>query len=182
MQLRNQDGCGVFYFNLFIDGIVTIVERVSSLSDVTIRKAVAADIDGMVELLGVLFAVEADFQIDASRQKQGLAILLKCNDRSCMLVAEFNRFIIGMCSAQLLVSTAEGGLKAIVEDLVVAAEYRKLGVGRRLLAEIEHWACGQGVKRLDLLADSCNSGALNFYEQLMWKRTNLVGLQKKILL
>ncbi|QJW48773.1 GNAT family N-acetyltransferase [bacterium BFN5] len=130
------------------------------MSDVTIRKAVAADIDGMAELLGVLFAVEMDFHVDSSRQKQGLAILLKCDDRSCMLVAEFNQLIIGMCSAQLLVSTAEGGLKAIVEDLVVAAEYRGMGVGRRLLAEIEHWACRQGVKRLDLLADCFNLGAI----------------------
>lgn len=152
------------------------------MADVTIRKAATTDIDGMAELLGALFAVETDFTVDASRQKHGLAMLLKGDTQSCVLVAEVNQLIVGMCSAQLLVSTAEGGLKAIIEDVVVAAEYRHMGVGRRLLSEIEQWACRQEAKRIDLLADCCNSGALNFYEQLMWKRTNLVGLQKKIML
>ena len=45
-----------------------------------------------------------------------------------------------MITGQLLVSTAEGGTSALVEDLVVAESHRGRGVGAGLLAEIERWA------------------------------------------
>ena len=45
--------------------------------------------------------------------------MLAQTDKSCVLVAEYNKKVVGMCTGQLLVSTAEGGFKVIVEDVVV---------------------------------------------------------------
>jgi GNAT superfamily N-acetyltransferase len=94
-------------------------------------------------------------------------------------VAEYQEEIIGMCSAQLLISTAEGGWKTLIEDVVVKEEYRGQGIGKKMLAFIADWAKSQGAKRLDLLADSYNTNGLKFYDKLQWKKTNLIALQKR---
>ena len=77
----------------------------------------------LVALLRQLFAIEEDFRIDEERQRRGLAMLLD-NPQALILVAEAAGRVIGMCSGQLLVSTAEGGPALLVEDVVVAEGFR----------------------------------------------------------
>lgn len=147
--------------------------------EVYVRQAQSADIEAMAALISFIFTLEEDFSVDMEKQRRGLEMLLRFPDRSCLFVAEAQQKIVGMCSAQLLVSTAEGGLKALVEDVVVAEEFRGQGIGRKMLATLSDWAVGKGVKRLDLLADRGNWTALDFYDRLGWNRTNLVALQKR---
>jgi GNAT superfamily N-acetyltransferase len=142
--------------------------------DVTIRRATAADLDALVRLLGVLFSLEADFRPDADRQRRGLALML--SDTVCrgVLVAELGGVVIGMVTAQLVVSTAEGGPAAVVEDMVVEEPERRHGVGRRLLEAAVAWARERGATRLQLLADRENAPALAFYERMGWRPTQLL--------
>ncbi|OLN30488.1 GCN5 family acetyltransferase [Desulfosporosinus metallidurans] len=95
------------------------------------------------------------------------------------MVAELNQQIVGMCTAQILVSTAEGGMVALIEDLVVEDAYRGQGIGKALLLSIESWAIARGVRRLQLLADRNNTLALDFYKKMNWKHTQLICLHKK---
>lgn len=148
--------------------------------DIFIRKGLPSDIDALIELLGLLFAIEADFSFNREKQRRGLAMLLDKDQDCCLLVAELNHKIVGMCTAQLLVSTAEGGLKAIIEDMVIAEGYRGRGLGRRLLSAVEQWAFQKGAKRLDLVADCHNIPALQFYKRMHWSGTDLIALQKKL--
>jgi ribosomal protein S18 acetylase RimI-like enzyme len=146
---------------------------------INVRPARAADLDAMAALIAIIFAVEADFVADAAKQRQGLAMFLEQPAGRCLLVAEIQEKVAGMCSAQLLISTAEGGWKAVVEDVVVAREFQGQGVGRKMLTALEEWAASQGVRRLDLLADRDNQRGLGFYSRTGWKKTNLIALQKK---
>ncbi|HWR44678.1 GNAT family N-acetyltransferase [Sporomusa sp.] len=148
--------------------------------DVTIRHAEMTDIESMLELLKALFAIETDFAVDSSKQRCGLELMLQEDPNRCVLVAEADQTVIGMCTAQLLISTAEGGLKAIIEDVVVKDAYRSRGIGIRLLKAVSQWAGSQGAKRLDLLADQHNRPAVNFYQKLGWSQTELVCLQKRL--
>mgnify|MGYP000853070447 CR=1 FL=1 len=84
-----------------------------------------------------------------------------------------------MVSGQILISTAEGGISVLVEDLVVKEVYRKRSIGKELLFKIERWAALKKAKRLQLLAESDNCPALNFYRHLNWKDTALICLNKK---
>ena len=145
-----------------------------------IRRAEIRDIGALVDLIGVLFAIETDFTVDIQRQRQGLFLMLEQPERCCIMVAEFDGRIVGMCTGQLLVSTAEGGAKVIVEDLVVAEKQRGHGVGSGLVDAVEKWAKGCGAKRMDLLADQRNHLALDFYCRREWQRTELVSLQKRL--
>jgi ribosomal protein S18 acetylase RimI-like enzyme len=146
---------------------------------ITIRTAKPSDIPQLVELLKELFTIEADFDFDQDKQTCGLNLLLN-SENDCILVAELfsdNR-VLGMCTVQTLISTAEGGAVGLLEDLVVAADFRYQGVGAKLLAEVVNWAECQGLKRLQLLADKNNRPALDFYQKQGWESTQLVCLRK----
>lgn len=144
----------------------------------TIRRAKAADISGMVRLLRILFSIETDFVFDEGKQQRGLEMMLSDCTNRCIMVAELNQQIVGMCTAQILVSTAEGGIAALIEDLVVEDAYRGEGIGKELLLSIEGWAIARGVRRLQLLADQNNTRALEFYRKMDWKVTELICLRK----
>ena len=96
----------------------------------------------------------------------------------CVLIAERNQHLVGMVTAQLVVSTAEGGLSAWIEDMVVAEEFRRKGIGCTLLDAMSAWAAEHGATRLQLLADRTNEPALRFYERMGWRQTRLVCLRK----
>ena len=126
-----------------------------------IRRAKIDDIDILVELLTTLFTIETDFIVDREKQQKGLLLMLEQNVQGCIMVAERDKKVIGMCSGQLLVSTAEGALKVIVEDLVVARNERNCGIGLALLSEIEKWAISCGASRMDL-ADKTQQFSVKF--------------------
>lgn len=148
-------------------------------SSVIIRKADPADIDQMIRLLEELFSIEEDFTFNEAAQRSGLAMMLDSHDNRCIMVAKAGKQVMGMCGAQLLVSTAEGRMVALIEDMVVAKSYRGQGIGKKLLLLIEQWANKKGAKRLQLLADTNNFPALRFYDQQNWAKTQLICLRKK---
>jgi len=146
---------------------------------ITIRTAKPSDIPQLVELLKDLFTIEADFDFDQDKQACGLNLLLK-SEKGCILVAHFlnDDKVLGMCTIQTLISTAEGGPVGLLEDLIVAADFRNQGIASKLVAEAVYWAECQGLKRLQLLADKNNLPALNFYQKQGWQSTQLVCLRK----
>ena len=148
------------------------------VTDLVIRPARLEDIAAMAGLLSLLFAVEEDFSADRDKQRAGLEMFFKHPAGRYLIVAEHQQQVIGMCSTQLLISTAAGGWKALVEDVVVAEQFRGQGIGKKLLDALAGWAEQQGVIRMDLLADRNNSAALDFYDRLRWRSTNLIALQK----
>lgn len=144
-----------------------------------IRRANYSDIKSMIRLLRILFSIETDFEVDESTQQSGLEMMLGNYTERCIIVAEIDQQIVGMCTAQILVSTAEGGRVAIIEDLVVEDAFRGQGIGKGLLLAIEGWSIAQDVRRLQLLADRNNTRALEFYKSMNWKYTQLICLRKK---
>ena len=148
--------------------------------DVRIRNARIEDVDVLVDLLGELFSIEADFSVDGTRQRRGLHLMLDgCGRHRCVKVAEADGRVVGMCTAQMLISTAEGGLVALIEDMVVAAPHRGKKIGRRLMESIEVWARDLGATRLQLLAARTNTDGMGFYDRIGWQPTRLVCLWRK---
>lgn len=147
-------------------------------ADVRIRAASTSDLPVLVDLLTALFTIEADFSPDTEAQRLGLALMLSDPRRRMVLVAERGGAVVGMVTGQLLVSTAEGGLSVLVEDMVVEEASRGRGVGRALLSAIEDWAAERGATRLQLLADRENAPALAFYDRAGWAPTQLVCMRR----
>ena len=145
----------------------------------TLRKARRPDLEQLTALLRLLFTIEEDFSFNAHKQRQGLLMMLN-NDRGCILVAEEAGQVIGMCTGQLVISTAEGGPAVLVEDMVVDPAHRGQGTGRALMNSMAGWALEQGATRLQLLADKNNAPACTFYERLGWQTTALICLRHHV--
>jgi GNAT superfamily N-acetyltransferase len=132
----------------------------------------------MCDLLTELFSIEADFVVAPDKQTRGLQLLLEDESGSLVIVAAVENEVVGMCSVQTLISTSEGGLVGLVEDVVVKTDYRSKGVGTALLSEIFSWCEEKGITRVQLLADRDNQQALDYYVSREWIYTNLICMRK----
>lgn len=141
---------------------------------ITYDEAKPSDIEALTRLLSVLFNIEKDFKPDTSKQEKGLALILE-NKASATIQVARNKAgkVIGMVSAQLVISTAEGATSVWVEDMVVDAAYRGQGIGKQLLDNVIQWAKNKGATRAQLLVDIENLEAVGYYTHLNWETTQL---------
>jgi GNAT superfamily N-acetyltransferase len=151
------------------------------MMDITIRRARNEDIPQMCELLVDLFTLESDFMPDLGKQARGLGMLVSdASGSSFAAVAVKGNEIVGMGSVQTFVSTAEGGLAGLVEDIIVRKDLRGKGLGSRILSRITDWSREKGLTRLQLLADRDNRAALDFYVSNTWISTKLICMRKPL--
>lgn len=142
-----------------------------------IQPAQLQDLDEMVLLLLQLFSIEEDFSFDAKKQRRGLELLL-VSPTAAIMVAKDNNGVLAMATAQLVISTAEGGLSLLIEDVVVKRSRQNQGIGRQLLGALAEWGATKGATRMQLLADQTNGPALGFYQHEGWLQTQLICLRK----
>ena len=138
------------------------------------ESAVAKDLAQMVELLGQLFEQEAEFSPDAAKQETALKMIFADAKLGRLFVAKDGPKVVAMASMLYTVSTAEGGRAALFEDLVVRPDYRKQGIGARLLEYVIEQARAEGILRLTLLTDMQNEQA-----QALYRRLGFVGSPMK---
>lgn len=144
-----------------------------------IRQARPDDIPGICGLLSELFSIETDFDPDPVKQALGARSMIDdAAGGTLLLVAESGSTVVGMATVQTLISTADGGRVGLVEDVVVAKEFRGQGIGSLMIEHLTKWAKEQKMKRLQLLADKDNLPALAFYHDRAWKKTSLICLRK----
>lgn len=143
------------------------------------RRATYEDIPSLVRLLQQLFCVESDFDFDADKHRKGLELLI-ASTKDVVLVAVDEGRVVGMLTCQVAISTVQGGLAGVVEDVVVDSELKGRGIGKKLLMALEEWAKLQGITRLQLLADQDNKPALQFYEKAGWSTLHLLCLRKYV--
>lgn len=125
------------------------------------------DIPKLCELLNYLFEQEAEFQPDTASQIRGLSAIINDNTLGDIIVAKDNDndSILAMVNLLYTVSTALGGRVAILEDMVVAPDYRQQNIGSSLINyAIEHCK-NKRCKRITLLTDSDNYSAQAFYKK-----------------
>ena len=149
---------------------------------IRIERASNADVPALIELLAALFAIESDFSADRARQRRGLELLLaQPDDRAVLLVARSkDGAAVGMASAQLVISTAEGAPSAWIEDVIVQQAFRGQGIARLLLGGLLDWAQRHGATRAQLLADDANTPALAFYRHIYWEPTQLSAWRRSL--
>jgi len=141
-----------------------------------IDDATLEDVPALSKLLDDLFSIEQDFKPNTENQIKGMTLILGHPEQGKIKVARHDDgLIIGMVSAQLVFSTAEGAPSAWVEDMVIAEDWRGEGVGRALLDALMQWAESKGATRAQLLVDLDNEPALGYYQHLGWQTTRLAA-------
>jgi GNAT superfamily N-acetyltransferase len=151
-------------------------------NEVIIENANMGDVPALVQLLNVLFSIEQDFSPNEQRQSEGLSLILQNPDHAVIKVARYKEEanIIGMVSAQLVISSAQGSYSAWIEDMVISEDYRAQGVGRQLLSAVLQWAKEKGATRAQLLVDLDNEPALGYYNHLGWESSRM-GMRRLML-
>jgi len=118
-----------------------------------IEQATLEDLPQLTDLLLDLFSHESDFKPDSTKQMRGLRLILEQPNRGRIFVARHGGRILGMISLLFTISTAEGGFVLLLEDLIVHQEFRKQGLGARLLEHGIAYAREKKFLRITLLTD-----------------------------
>ena len=139
---------------------------------IEIKEAEEEDLEQMANILSLLFEIEQDFEINYEKQLAGITKLFN-HAGKVLLVAKYEDEVVGMVTMQRLISSAEGDFIGQVEDLIVKNEYRKMGVGSRLLNKIRAIAQSLDYKRIQLSADIINDNAKEFYTRRGFHQTHL---------
>ena len=142
-----------------------------------ITKATKEDIPELCELLGFLFAQEAEFQPDRSLQSAGLRKIIDFPEGGQILVVREGGSPLGMINLLFTVSTALGGRVAILEDMVVHPNHRGRGAGSKLLQAAIDFAKSVGCRRLTLLTDQTNKSGQRFYKRHGFTLSEMVPMR-----
>ena len=139
-----------------------------------------ADVGQLVELLGILFAQEAELAPDADKQRRALEIILTDAARARIYVARDGKAIVAMAALHFTTSTAEGGKVAWFEDCIVRPEHRRKGVGKALLEYVIGQAKAAGALRVMLLTDGDNATAQALYRKSGFRDSAMLAMRLKL--
>jgi GNAT superfamily N-acetyltransferase len=139
--------------------------------------ATKSDIPRLNELLTLLFTQERDFSPDSAKQADGLERIIADPGVGHILVLRQRGMIVAMVNLLYTVSTALGERVAILEDMIVDPDQRRGGAGSQLLKAAIQFARGVGCRRITLLTDHDNSGAIRFYCNHGFKQSTMVPMR-----
>ncbi|HEX5091153.1 MAG TPA: GNAT family N-acetyltransferase [Burkholderiales bacterium] len=139
-----------------------------------------ADLPALVELLGLLFAQEAELSPDPGKQRIALELILADPARARIYLARVGAKVAGMAALHFTVSTAEGGKAAWLEDCIVHPDYRRRGIGKALLEHVLAQARAQGATRVTLLTDGDNARAQALYRRLGFAPSSMLAMRRRV--
>lgn len=128
-----------------------------------IEPATIEDLPQLVELLVALFSEEADFDPNKAKQEHGLRMILEQPNRGRIFVLRTDHQVIGMVNLLFTISTAEGGLVVLMEDVIVHPQHRRQGYGGMLLKHAIHFARDKHFRRITLLTDRISAQSQAFF-------------------
>ena len=107
---------------------------------------------------------------DPARAGERLRALIDGDD-GCVLVADRDGAVVGICTVALDIESVRFGQRAWVEDLAVDPDHRSAGHGKALLDAAKDWARSRGATHLELDSGEARADAHRFYEreQPSWK-------------
>jgi GNAT superfamily N-acetyltransferase len=142
-----------------------------------IEPATIEDLPSLAELLMDLFTQESDFRPDFNNQMRGLRLILEQPSRGRIFVLRSANQIIGMINLLFTISTAEGGFVILLEDLIIARNFRGQGMGSELLTYAIEYVRQKGFLRITLLTDRASAGSLTFFEKHGFQRSDMVPMR-----
>lgn len=133
--------------------------------EIIIRKARAEDIERLAGLVRQLCEEEGKHSKAISVAKL-LELFALPDLRLEALVADADGVLVGYLAFYGVVSLFKCDSVLLVENMYVAPEYRKHGVGRMLMGSVAAEALERGWDRMELNVRDDNDKACRFYERL----------------
>jgi ribosomal protein S18 acetylase RimI-like enzyme len=149
---------------------------VSSGSEITIRRAIAADGPSILDLEKQLADFEKLPPPDETEGKRLLGWIFDSKEMDAF-VAELGGRIVGIALFYVIYGTFRARRFLYLEDLVVAKDVRGRGVGEALMRALAREALERGARRVEWSVLDWNEGAIRLYERLGSKRINTEWLR-----
>ena len=88
--------------------------------------------------------------------------------------------LAGRIDGRLVATAMVGwdGHRGWIYYLAVADDFRRRGIGARMVKAAEDWLAARGAPKLNLLVRAENAAVLGFYESLGYRRGDVVMLQR----
>jgi len=157
---------------------------------VEIRPATVADLDELVEVYLSAAAHHAAIDPDVYLVPTAANAAIRWQhrvesrgpDAECVVSVVDGR-VVGSASIEVVPSAGVGSmirpLRIAEIGIGILDGYRGLGIGQRLIAELERWAADHGIDRIVLLVAEANVGALRLYRRLGYAGDSVV-LRKEV--
>jgi ribosomal protein S18 acetylase RimI-like enzyme len=142
---------------LFTASRQTIIGKDFNRQDVEIRLVEASDAPELHRLNELINDEDAN-------TIAGIEESLKNNRQEIIYVASHENKLIGFCCGHIKPSFCYSGNNGEITELVVMEEYRRHGIGKRLMAHMEDAFRQRGVTHMHLLTGDGNKVAQMFYE------------------
>ncbi|MCB1228319.1 MAG: GNAT family N-acetyltransferase [Verrucomicrobiales bacterium] len=142
-----------------------------------IESATLDDMPRLVELLLALFEEEQDFVPDPRKQEHGVRMILEQPNRGRIFVLRTDHQVIGMANLLFTISTAEGGLVVLLEDVIIHPQHRGQGYGGLLLNHVIEYAGSKGFKRITLLTDRISAESQSFFQKHGFKFSSMIPMR-----
>lgn len=143
-----------------------------------IRTAVAEDLPALLDLYRQLAGDRPESQPAGPAAAGPILARILADPARQLLVADADGRVVGTAEVLVIANLTHGGQPwAIVENVVVAADARRLGVGRALMAHIVEQAREAGCYKIQLLSRAERADAHLFYESLGFARS-AVGFRR----
>ncbi len=153
--------------------------------EVSIREAVAADVPRIVMLI-LLGAIRermtvAEIEVESSDPAHGEAFAeIEASPHNLLFVAEQAGLVIGTFQITLIPGlAARGRLRAKIEAVHVAPEWRGKGVGKVMLRHALAVATERGASMMELTSDKKRLDAHRFYVNLGFAQSH-EGFKKQL--
>jgi len=149
---------------------------------VNIRPAQAEDYEALCSVLAEADLMHRSALPDLFRVTEGPArdreyiADIIASENSVIMMAEIKGELVGALEARILEAPAIPIMVprryAVVDNVVVKQEHRRLGIGRALMDQAHHWAKDRGVSQIELSVYEFNKPALSFYRKLGYRTTS----------
>jgi len=130
----------------------------------TIRKATVNDAPRLAELSAAL-----GYPVEPAVMARRLARLFARPEHLVLVAEAADNLIVGLVHAGEEDILVVGRFCEIL-GLVVAADHRGKGIGRRLVEEVEHWARERGLDRVSVRSNITRPESHPFYERAGYVR------------
>jgi ribosomal protein S18 acetylase RimI-like enzyme len=144
--------------------------------EIKIRNAAVEDYDVVCRLIDEVDALHRNHlprifrKLEGPVREKAFYLGLVAEEDVGLFVAQAGGVLVGFIHVVIEDSPAYPILVprrfAVVDSIVVAADYRHQGIGRVLMDAAEAWALARGAEAIELNVYAFNTAALTFYHQL----------------
>ena len=149
------------------------------MENVNIRRAISDDLYEIQKLNNELFDLEfnnfdSTLIQDWPFSKEGEQYFFDAIKNDIVLIAYINNEIVGYLAGTLNSQYSyNNNIQAGLDNMCIKNEYRKLGIGSKLLEEFKKICKENGIDEIKVVASYGNTNAINFYKCNGFKESEL---------